>query len=136
MNKNKLFLDTAFIQAILNPKDQYFSKAIQLLPYLKNAREVWVTEAIFLEVGNALSCYDRIKVVNFIRQCYQTDNLSVVTISADLFQRALIRYQSRVDKNWGLVDCLSFIVMEDNQITDALTSDVHFIQAGFNALLR
>ncbi len=55
MNKSKLFLDTVFIQAILNPHDQYHQIAMQFLPYVKNATAVWVTEAIFMEVGNALS---------------------------------------------------------------------------------
>ncbi|MFM5956954.1 MAG: PIN domain-containing protein, partial [Dolichospermum sp.] len=42
----------------------------------------------------------------------------------------------REDKEWGLVDCISFIVMQDRGITDALTADTHFQQAGFRALLR
>jgi predicted nucleic acid-binding protein len=136
MNKTKLFLDTVFIQAILNPHDQYHQIAMQFLPYIKNATAVWVTEAIFMEVGNALSCYNRSKVSAFIKQCYQTDNLSVVTITSTLFQKGLKLYESRSDKSWGLVDCFSFIVMEENQVTEALTSDIHFIQAGFQALLR
>ncbi|MFM6264927.1 MAG: PIN domain-containing protein, partial [Dolichospermum sp.] len=42
----------------------------------------------------------------------------------------------REDKEWGLVDCISFIVMQDRGISDALTTDIHFQQAGFRALLR
>jgi len=136
MNKTKLFLDTVFIQAILNPHDQYHQIAMHFLPYIKNATAVWVTEAIFMEVGNAFSCYNRPKVSAFIKQCYQTDNLSVVNITPTLFQKSLKLYESRSDKNWGLIDCFSFIVMEENQVTEALTSDIHFIQAGFQALLR
>jgi predicted nucleic acid-binding protein len=113
MNKAKLFLDTVFIQ-ILNPHDQYHQAAMQFLPYVKNATAVWVTEAIFMEVGNALSRYNRPKVSAFIKQCYQTDNLSVVTITPNLFQKGLNLYESRADKSWGLVDCFSFIVMEEN----------------------
>ncbi len=59
MSQDRLFLDTVFIQAILNPRDQYHSPAMQLFPRVKNAQEVWITEAIFMEVGNALSTYDR-----------------------------------------------------------------------------
>jgi len=40
------------------------------------------------------------------------------------------------DKEWGMTDCISFIVMEDHGLTDALTADEHFQQAGFRALLR
>ncbi|GCL48838.1 hypothetical protein NIES3804_03890 [Microcystis aeruginosa NIES-3804] len=45
-------------------------------------------------------------------------------------------YCQRNDKNWGIVDCISFIVMEERRITEALTTDIHFQQAGFRALLR
>lgn len=136
MNQDRLFLDTVFIQAILNPRDQYHTAAMQLLPRVKNAQEVWITEAIFMEVGNALSTYDRRKVSAFIRQCYQTDNISIVNITPQLFQEGLNLYESRQDKTWGLVDCISFIVMKQHNLMDAVTSDIHFIQAGFQALLR
>lgn len=136
MNKDKLFLDTIFIQAILNPRDQYHTPAMRLLPRVKNAQEVWTTEAIFMEVGNALSAYNPHKVSAFIKQCYLTDNISIINITPQLFQEGLNLYESRQDKTWGLVDCLSFIVMEQQNLIDAVTSDIHFIQAGFSALLR
>lgn len=135
MNKDRLFLDTVFIQAILNQNDQYHQRALNLLPRVKQAREVWLTEAILMEVGNALSSFNRQKVVSFIRQCYQTDNTKVVNITPDLFQQGLSLYESRLDKRWGLVDCLSFVVMQQQSLRDAVTSDQHFIQAGFRALL-
>jgi len=103
MNKSKLFLDTVFIQAILNPHDQYHQAAMQFLPYVTNATAVWVTEAIFMEVGNALSRYRRPKVSAFIKQCYRTDNLFVITITPNIFQKGLNLYESRADKSWGLV---------------------------------
>jgi predicted nucleic acid-binding protein len=136
MSKDRLFLDTVFIQAILNPHDQYHSRAMEILPRVKNAFEVWITEAIFMEVGNALSGYNRTKVSAFIRQCYRTDNITIVNITPELFSGGLSLYESRGDKTWGLVDCISFTVMEQQSLTDAVTSDVHFIQAGFRALLR
>ncbi|MDV3002622.1 MAG: hypothetical protein N5P05_004571 (plasmid) [Chroococcopsis gigantea SAG 12.99] len=109
---------------------------MEILPRVKNAFEVWITEAIFMEVGNALSGYNRTKVSAFIRQCYRTDNITIVNITPELFSGGLSLYESRGDKTWGLVDCISFTVMEQQSLTDAVTSDVHFIQAGFRALLR
>jgi predicted nucleic acid-binding protein len=135
MDKNRLFLDTVFIQAILNKNDQYHQSALHVLPCVKTAKEVWLTEAILIEVGNALSGFNRQKVVNFIRQCYQTNNLRVVNITTELFEQGLSLYESRLDKSWGLVDCLSFVVMQQQGLMDAVTSDRHFIQAGFRALL-
>ena len=54
----------------------------------------------------------------------------------DQFDRALELYERRADKDWSLTDCLSFLVMEDRGIRDALTADHHFEQAGFRALMR
>ena len=135
MNCDRLFLDTAFIQALLNPRDDYHTIAKVLFQKVRNAKEVWITEAILTEVGNALSASTRNEAVRFINQCYQTDNIRVVTINTVLFRQALSLYNSRPDKNWGLTDCISFIVMTMNGITDAVTADRHFIQAGFRALM-
>jgi uncharacterized protein len=44
-------------------------------------------------------------------------------------------FGDRPDKDWSLTDCISFIVMEERRITEALTGDHHFEQAGFRALL-
>jgi predicted nucleic acid-binding protein len=41
-----------------------------------------------------------------------------------------------MDKNWSFTDCISFIVMEQEGLIDALTGDHHFEQAGFNALFN
>ena len=51
------------------------------------------------------------------------------------FRDALERYRSRVDKTWGLTDCMSFLIMEQKGITDVLSGDRDFQQAGFNVLL-
>lgn len=43
---------------------------------------------------------------------------------------------SRSDKDWSLTDCISFMIMTENAMKEALTGDRHFEQAGFVALLR
>ena len=88
-----------------------------------------------VEVGNALSARNRQGAVQFIRQCYRTENMIIISVDTDLLAQALSLYQSRSDKTWGLTDCISFIVMQANQLTTAVTSDRHFRQAGFLALM-
>ena len=61
--------------------------------------------------------------------------MQVVTVDTNLLQRALQLYEARLDKGWDLTDCISFVVMQDHQITDAVTADVHFQPAGFRAVL-
>jgi uncharacterized protein len=135
MSRDRLFLDTAFIQALLNPRDTYHPHAKILFPRVRNAYEVWITAAILIEVGNALSVYNRSGAVQFIQQCDQTDNIRVVSVDTQLFSQAVELYQSRPDKAWGLTDCISFVVMRANNLSDALTTDRHFVQAGFRALM-
>ena len=73
--------------------------------------------------------------MQFIQQCYRTDNIKVIGVDTTLLMQALALYQSRSDKTWGLTDCISFIVMQQNNLTDAVTGDRHFVQAGFRALM-
>jgi len=55
--------------------------------------------------------------------------------SPELFDRGCELYTSRSDKEWSLTDCISFVVMKERGLTDALTPDRHFEQAGFKILL-
>jgi predicted nucleic acid-binding protein len=135
MTGERFFLDTAFIQAILNRRDHYHTHAKAFLPRIRAASEVWVTEAVLVEVGNALGALDRQAAAHFIRQCYSTPNLHVVSLDRELFLRALLLYQSREDKTWGLTDCISFTVMTEQDLHEAITTDTHYIQAGYRALL-
>lgn len=136
MSDERLFLDTAFVQALLNRHDQYHDQAQMLLPRVRAAAEVWTTEAILVEIGNVLSAFNREAAVAFIESCYHTTNMRVVSIDTPLLLRALRLYQSRPDKTWGLTDCISFIVMQEQSLSDAITPDQHFLQAGFRGLLH
>jgi len=59
----------------------------------------------------------------------------LLPVSESLLVEAIALYRARVDKEWGLTDCISFVLMKQSNISDALTADIHFRQAGFNALL-
>jgi len=136
MSGERLFLDTAYILALLNRRDQYHARARAFVPRARAASEIWVTEAVLVEVGNAFSATTRNIAVEFIHLCYQSVTTRVVNVDPDLFARAVRLYEARQDKAWGLTDCLSFLVMWDRGLNDAVTTDVHFVQAGFRALLR
>jgi hypothetical protein len=63
-------------------------------------------------------------------------NVEIVAMTDDLYDRAFQLYRNRPDKEWGLTDCVSFIVMQDRGLTAALTPDKHIQQAGYRTLLR
>ncbi|MGC8638995.1 MAG: type II toxin-antitoxin system VapC family toxin [Isosphaeraceae bacterium] len=140
MSKERLFLDTAFIQALINRRDQYHEKAKTMFPRVRRARSVLLTEAILIEVGNALSRFDRTAAVEFLDSCLgereaATANLTIVPVDTALLSRGVDLYRSTPDKEWGLTDCISFVVMRENGLIDAVTTDRHFTQAGFRAMM-
>lgn len=96
---------------------------------------MWTTEAILVEIGNALSTGNREAAVRFIHQCYATPNTRVIPVDTGLLSRAVDLYSQRGDKDWGLTDCVSFIVMREQHLLQAMTTDRHFVQAGFRALM-
>lgn len=61
--------------------------------------------------------------------------VEIIAFSEELYHQALALYRLRSDKEWGLTDCLSFVVMQQRNRAEALTTDDHFRQAGFRALL-
>jgi len=64
-----------------------------------------------------------------------TTHPAVEIVSGDEWlRRGLHLFERRRDKAWSLTDCISFAVMTDRGLTDALTGDHHFEQAGFRAL--
>jgi len=62
--------------------------------------------------------------------------ITIVPATRKLLEDGISLYRYRRDKDWPLTDCISFVLMEDEKIADALTGDKHFEQAGFNALLK
>lgn len=89
-----------------------------------------------METGDGLSAIDfRLEAKAAIDIFIANPWVKVVPSGSDLFDRSLDLYASRPDKNWGLTDCSSFVVMKDLGIQDALTTDDHFRQAGFNAVM-
>jgi uncharacterized protein len=131
----RIFLDTAYIQALLNRRDSLHNAAIDALPRVRAARETLITEAIIVEVCNALASINRHAAVSFARGCYADSQITVIPVNGNLLQRAIDFYERHKDKEWGLTDCISFVVMRDEELTLAATADQHFVQAGFKALL-
>jgi hypothetical protein len=53
----------------------------------------------------------------------------------ELYRKGWQLYRERLDKDWGVIDCISFAIMQERGIVETLTGDRHFQQAGFVALL-
>jgi len=80
-----------------------------------------------------ISRSQQISILNSIRSATWVE---VVHVDPSLDAEAWALFQQHMDKEWSLVDCAGFVVMRQRGITDALTTDRHFEQAGFRRLLR
>jgi predicted nucleic acid-binding protein len=125
-----LFVDTGYILALVNENDRYHAEALALSERY-DGQPVVVTDAVLLEIGNALSRMDRSAAVQTIQDLRDSSETTVVSLTPELFQAAFDLYRRHTDKQWGLVDCVSFIVMRRMGLTTALAFDQHFVQAGF-----
>lgn len=78
----------------------------------------------------------RKSAVELIESLEDDETVSIVPITEEHYKEAFKLFRSRLDKEWGLTDCISFTVMKRRRIVNALTTDIHFQQAGFIPLMR
>jgi predicted nucleic acid-binding protein len=132
-----ILLDTSFIVALENRADPYHAKAWRLEE--KNAQEgsLYILHVgILLEIADGFARFGRRAAGQRLLQKFlDEEGYIVAPIVPDLLDQAVALYRNRSDKEWGLTDCVSFALMQQEGIQDALTSDAHFRQAGFQALL-
>jgi uncharacterized protein len=132
---NIWFADTFYWIALLNVDDEGHDAAVAFQARLEGAfiTTQWVLTE-FLDAWCAPSA--RADAAAFVRAVQRQTNISVVPATEDWFHRGLSLYEKRLDKDWSLTDCISFQVMREWGIAEALTGDHHFEQAGFTALLK
>lgn len=133
----KIFIDTAAWIALLNTSDALQQQAFQVMNQLKQQKASLVTtEFVLLEVADALSTPNvRTKTITFVNGLRKLNILQIIPISQTLLNNGWQLYSQRLDQEWGLTDCTSFVAMTQQQILIAFTSDRHFQQAGFIKLL-
>lgn len=136
--KDEVFLDAAYAIALAASTDQHHHQAVALANRMETAgTRLITTRAVILEIGNALAKLRyRPAAVALLHALEKDPQVEILPLSEEVYERAWQLFQTRPDKEWGLTDCISFVVMQDRGLTEALTTDVHFQQAGFRALLQ
>lgn len=132
-----VFADANYWIGLFNPKDQLHDAAMAASRTLTRTRLV-TSEMVLVEVLNGLAEYPALRgqVVLAVDAIMADPNTEVVPQSALLFRDALAHFRQHHDKQWGLTDCSSFVIMRQRGLHEALTHDHHFEQAGYTALLR
>jgi predicted nucleic acid-binding protein len=130
-----VFADTYYFLALLDSSEQRHAAVVEAA---RNEKiRIVTTEWVLAEFGDAY-CHpnDRSDFAILYRSLANQPRVKIIPSDTFLFQRGVALFEQRPDKHWSLTDCLSFIAMRDEGITEALTGDKHFEQAGFTALLK
>lgn len=129
------FVDTFALLAALNPRDARHGEVVSWLS--ASRRPLATTEWVLTELADGM-CLPRQRnaVLGVERRLRADARVTIIESSVATFRRGWDLYAARPDKEWSLTDCISFVVMRERGISEALTADHHFEQAGFVALLK
>ena len=134
----EIFLDTSYAISLSATTDRYHKLAEMLAMKIEaEMTRLVTTRAVVLEIGNALAKLRyRSASVTLLKALEEDPGIEIIPLSEELYEKGWQLYGERADKEWGLTDCISFIAMQEYGLTEALTTDRHFEQAGFKVLLR
>jgi uncharacterized protein len=133
----QIFADTFYWVALINPADAWHERVQQMSPSLQRCTLVTTEEVL----GELLTFYSksgpllRQRAVRLVEEILDSPDVEIVEQTHRSFEQGLELYKSRLDKGYSLVDCLSMNTMKLRGISDVLTHDNHFGQAGFAVLL-
>lgn len=131
---SSVFLDTGYLIALISNKDNLHGSAVTAST--KFHGPFITTELVLIELANSLCLPSQRPIAVKIIEKMQADPLTAIEpLSKDGFENALRYYKKRADKEWGIIDCFSFITMDTFGIKTALTFDQHFKQAGYRTPL-
>ena len=132
---NEVFADTFYYIALLNPADQHHEAAVRHFATMK--RPMVTTAWVLTEVADAFSSPPTRRTAHrFLGDLGARTRTRIIPPDDELFRRGLALYGARPDKAWSLTDCISFEVMREFGLAEALTGDHHFEQAGFRAAFK
>jgi uncharacterized protein len=131
----RIFADSYFFFALLNPRDPAHERAVDFSR--TNRGPLATTAWVFTELADGLASTPRRQIFRRVLDDFEANRANlIVPANAEVFEKGVDLYHTRPDKPWSLTDCISFAVMNEEGIADALTGDHHFEQAGFRALLK
>jgi len=134
----RVFADAGYWIGLFNDRDSLHPRAVAASRKFR-PHQIVTSEMVLSELLNNFSergLHFRQAAAIGVASLRGSSEVAIVPQTPELFARAFQRYQAMSDKGWSLTDCASFIIMEDEGLTAALSHDHHFVQAGFQALLR
>ncbi len=131
----RIFADSFYFFALLNPRDPAHTNAMDFSRC--NRGPLATTAWVLTELADGLASTPHRQTFRQVLQDIKANRANlIVPANAETFEKGVDFYHARPDKQWSLTDCISFVVMSEEGMTEALTGDHHFEQAGFTALLK
>ena len=130
-----MFLDTSGLFAYLSETEAKHSRARSLLETYEPSFTHSLVLVEFIALANARN-FSRAKALEFVSEIMHHPIVDVVWVDRPRILHALSFLGMRLDKTYSLCDAVSFQLMSERRIEKALTTDHHFEQEGFSALLR
>ncbi len=130
-----MLLDTSGLMCVLDKQDGRHAEAVRRY---HAARRRLVTNYVLAEyVALAhVRGLSRQQTLDFSDAVLRDPNVEIVWVEKPLHRQALNLLQARRDKGYSLCDAVSFVLMRECGIVEALTTDKHFVQEGFTRLLE
>lgn len=129
-----LLLDTSGLLCYLHKSEPQHQEAVQFLDSATRS----LTHSYVLAELIALAQvrrFPRIPTLNFVNDLVDNPDIEVIWVDESLHREAVSLLMARQDKTYSLCDTVSFVLMQQRGITEALTTDRHFEQEGFRRLL-
>jgi hypothetical protein len=135
-----VFWDTSAFVALGNRDDDLHSSAVAVNNELARQKaHILTTDAVLVEVANSFSKVPfrplAQRMVDALQQSTRMGAATLVHVDERLWRGGWDLFVKRPDKEWGLTDCISLVVMQERGVLRAFTSDHHFEQAGLIRLL-
>jgi predicted nucleic acid-binding protein len=134
----EVFADTGYWIALTNRKDRYHQVALEVSRQIAPCR-IHTSEMVLAEFLNFMSAHGpalRAATVNMVDRIRRNPNIRLAPQTSQLFGRALELYRNRPDKTYSLTDCSEMVLMDEQGLSEVLSSDRHFEQHGLRILLK
>ena len=114
MPDNIYFLDASYVIALSVSQDEFHEQAIKWAQEIQRTKSKLITTtAVLLEIGNSLARQRyRSAAIKLLNALESDPTIKIINMSGKIYQAALRLYRERQDKEWGLTDCASFVVMK------------------------
>ncbi len=137
---NEIYVDTSGWASLADVSELFYGKAKEIYAAaIQNRRPLVTTNYVLAELVALMTSpmrFHRPRIIEFINGIKQSTFFDTIHIDKESDAKSWNLLSSRTDKNWSLVDCSNFVLMQENNILEALTTDHHFEQAGFIRLLK